>query len=128
MGVPLGVESSESQKDESRPSGKHEGAVAQIVREAKEAKNSKTAKSSKNGKPILTPPKGGAKEPEALLQEVSGEAWTVATEGFLRVTLSIQLTCMRHMPQRAHHAWHCWVAQVFSLYQFSQNCSEIEKN
>lgn len=65
VGVPLGVESSESQKDESRPSGKHEVAVAQIVREAKEAKNSKAAKNSKNGKPILTPPKGGAKEPES---------------------------------------------------------------
>jgi len=59
-------ESSESQKDESRPLGKQKGAVAQIVaREAKEAKDGKAAKSSKNGKPLLTPSKAGSKEPES---------------------------------------------------------------
>eukprot|EP00435_Cladocopium_sp_Y103_P042785 s901_g11.t3 len=43
-------ESSESENDESRPLGKHEGAVAQIVaREAKEAKDDKAAKNPKNG-------------------------------------------------------------------------------
>ena len=67
--------SSPAQESEStRPLGKHEGAVAQIVaREAKEAKDGKAAKSPKNGKPMLTPSKAGAKELEALLQEVSGE-------------------------------------------------------
>lgn len=68
--------------------------MAQIVaKEAKEAKDGKAAKSSKNGKPMSTLSKAETKEPEALLQEVSGEAWTVAftyfTEGFLRVILSI---------------------------------------
>lgn len=57
-------ESSESQKDESRPLGKQKGAVAQIVaREAKEAKDGKAAKSSKNGKPMSTLSKAEAKEP-----------------------------------------------------------------
>ena len=47
--------------------------MAQIVaREAKEAKDGKAAKSSKNGKPMSTLSKAEAKEPEALLQEVSG--------------------------------------------------------
>ena len=104
-------ESGESQKDESRPLGKHEGAVAQIVaREAKEAKEGKAAKSPKNGTPMLTPSKAGAKELEALLQEVSGQAWTVVfsfPEGFLRAILSIQLSRMRNVPQGAH----CWVGQ-----------------
>ena len=62
------------ESESTRPLGKHEGAVAQIVaREAKEAKDGKAAKSSKNGQPMLTPSKAEAEEPEALLQEVSRE-------------------------------------------------------